>query len=192
VIGGFAAVAGELPEVEDDRELVEAAQEEPDAFAAIYTRYAQRVYLYIRTRVSSDDDAMDLTQQVFVKSFNALPKYRWANSPLSAWLFRIARNCVIDHQRRFKVTTDVDAVPGMLRDHAIGPEDAAVHGEEVERLRLALQRLDRQKRDVLALRYAGDLKIREIASVTGKSEEATKKQLSRALQTLRKQYDALS
>jgi RNA polymerase sigma-70 factor, ECF subfamily len=191
VTGGFAATAGAWSEVDDDRTLVEAAQEEPDAFAAIYTRYAQRVYLYIRARVLTDDDALDITQQVFVKSFNALPKYRWASTPLSAWLFRIARNAVIDHQRRTRTTTDIDAVPNIIREHGVGPEEAAVRGEEIERLRAALQHLDREKRDVLALRYAGDLKIREIASITGKSEEATKKQLSRALQRLRKQYDAI-
>ena len=66
--GRLRRFAGEWSEVDDDQTLVAAAQKEPDAFAAIYTRYAQRIYLYVRARVVTDDDALDITQQVFVKS----------------------------------------------------------------------------------------------------------------------------
>ena len=171
--------------------LVEAAQAEPTAFAAIYHRYGNRVYVYIRSRVSSEEDAVDITQQVFVNSFRALPRYRVSSAPLAAWLFRIARNAVVDHQRRTRPTTDVDSVPMILRDMGAGPEETAVLNEDINRLRVALQRLDKSKRDVLALRYGGNLRIREIAEATGKSEEATKKQLSRALRSLRQSYDTL-
>jgi len=189
--GTFAAVANEWSEVDDERALVEAAQEEPGEFAAIYTRYSNRIYLYVRSRVASDEDAVDLTQQIFVKSFKALPKYRFSKAPFSAWLFRIARNSVIDHQRRNRPSTTLDAVPTILREPGMGPEETAIRTEEVERLRLALQALDRDKRDLLALRYAGNLRIKEIATVTGKSEEATKKQISRALTKLRQQYETI-
>jgi RNA polymerase sigma-70 factor (ECF subfamily) len=193
VIGrDIAASSAGWSEVDDDRELVEAAQEEPSEFAAIYTRYAQRVYLYVRSRVATEDDAVDITQQVFVKSFKALPSYRVSHAPLCAWLFRIARNAIVDHHRKARPTTDLDAIPTILREPGIGPEDWAVRSEDVDRLRRALQALDPAKRDLLALRYAGNLRIREIAVATGRSEEATKKQLSRALKTLRQQYDAIS
>lgn len=191
-MSGSAAIAHEWTELDEDRTLVEAAQKSADAFAPIYTRYSTRIYLYVRARVATDEDALDITQQVFVKSFKALPKYRCTDTPVSAWLFRVARNLVIDHQRRTRSTTDINAIPGLLRSATISPEDAAVRGEEIELLRSALKRLDQEKRDLLALRYAANLRIREIAAVVGKSEEATKKQLSRALQSLRKQYDALA
>lgn len=191
-MGGSAAIPAEWSDLNEDQALVEAAQKNPDAFEAIYRQYAQRIYRYVRSRVSTDDDALDITQQVFVKTFNAFPGYRWKDTPLSAWLFRVARNQVIDHQRQSRPTTDIEAHYGSLRSFLLSPEDAALHNEEVSNLRLAIEKLDRDKRDLLALRYAGNLRIREIARVIGKSEEATKKQLSRALQSLRKHYEALA
>lgn len=191
-----AGIAGTWTDPEEnasdsDRALVEAAQEEPHAFAAIYTRYGQRVYLYIRSRVACDDDAVDITQQVFVKAFRALPRYRISEAPLPAWLFRIARNSVVDHQRRHHATVDVDAMPALLHGHGIGPEESVIRMEEAGRLRQALMRLPADKRELLALRYAGGLKIREIAVATGRSEEAVKKQLSRSIDSLRKHYDEI-
>ena len=189
--GGVFAIAHDVSEVDDDRKLVEAAQAEPTAFAAIYHRYGNRVYVYVRSRVASDEDALDITQQVFVKSFKALPRYRHGSVPLAAWLFRIARNAVVDHQRRTRPAVDIDAVPMLLREQSPGPEESAIQGEDVKRLRAALLKLDKTKREVLALRYGGNLRIREIAEATGKSEEATKKQLSRALKSLRQCYDSI-
>ncbi|HEV3311580.1 MAG TPA: sigma-70 family RNA polymerase sigma factor [Chloroflexota bacterium] len=192
IAASLAAGDQQFPEIDTDRALVEAAQQDPSEFAGIYTRYARRVFLYVRSRVSTEEDAVDITQQVFVKSFQALPKYRPSAAPISAWLFRIARNACIDHQRRSRPATPIDAVAAVLRAPDHGPEEEALRTEDVERLRRALSGLDVAKRDLLALRYAGNLRIKEIAKTTGRSEEATKKQLSRALKTLRQQYDAIS
>ena len=190
--GVSIALSPENIQVGDDRALVEAAKADPSAFAAIYERYGQRIFVYVRTRVASEEDAVDITQQVFVKSFKALPGYRFSSAPLAAWLFRIARNAVVDHHRRSRPTTDIDLVPMILRESGPGPEETALRNEDVERLRMALQKLDKAKREVLALRYGGNLRIREIAEATGKSEEATKKQLSRALKSLRQCYESVS
>lgn len=190
--GTFAAALPTVSDRDDDRELVEAAQASPAAYAAIYGRYAKRIFVYIRCRVATEEDATDITQQVFVKAFQALPNYRVSNAPLAAWLFRIARNAVVDHRRKHRPTADLDAIPAILREPGIGPEETAIRGEEIARLRRALMRLDQGKREVLALRYGSDLRIREIATATGKSEEATKKQLSRALKSLRQCYDSIS
>jgi RNA polymerase sigma-70 factor (ECF subfamily) len=186
------AIAPVASEVDDDRMLVEAAQAEPMAFAAIYHRYANRVFVYVRSRVVSEEDAVDITQQVFVNSFKALPRYRVSSAPLAAWLFRIARNAIVDHQRRARPGVDIDSVPMVLRELGAGPEETALRNEDVEKLRAAMQGLDRNKREILALRYGGNLRIREIAEATGRSEEATKKQLSRALRSLRQCYDSLA
>lgn len=187
----FAVAADRWSELDEDQALVKAAQDQPEAFAAIYERYAQRIYLYVRTRVTSEEDAVDLTQQVFVKGLRALPGYRTGEAPLSAWLFRIARNAVIDHQRRCRSTCTLDSVPPLLREHGLGPEDTALRNEDVRRLREALLRLAPDKRELIALRYAGRLKMREIALATGKSEAATKKRLFRALKTLKENYDEI-
>jgi RNA polymerase sigma-70 factor (ECF subfamily) len=196
VTGGSFSAAVELTSNtgSDDRELVAAAQNRTAEFAAIYQKYADRIYLYIRSRyirsrVSTDDDSLDITQQVFLKAMRSLPNYTASDIPLAAWLFRIARNAVIDHHRRHRSEARMDAMPPILFDHDPGPEETALRSENAARLRAALLHLDADKRELLSLRYAGGLRIREIAQATGKSEEAVKKRLSRALKTLKDKYD---
>ncbi len=192
--GGSFSAAVELTSNpgSDDRELVAAAQNRTAEFAAIYQKYADRIYLYIRSRVSTDDDSLDITQQVFLKAMRALPNYTPSDIPLAAWLFRIARNAVIDHHRRHRSEARMDAMPPIFLDHDPGPEETALRSENAARLRAALLHLDADKRELLSLRYAGGLRIREIAQATGKSEEAVKKRLSRALKTLKDKYDEMS
>lgn len=191
--GSFTAAMGATSSSgSDDRELVAAAQMETAEFAAIYLKYADRIYLYIRSRVSTDDDSLDVTQQVFLKAMRALPSYTASDIPLAPWLFRIARNAVIDHHRRRRPDARMDAMPPIFLDRDPGPEESALRSEDNACLRAALLQLDPNKRELLALRYAGGLKIREIALATGKSEEAVKKRLSRALKTLKDKYDEIS
>ncbi|HEY7355449.1 MAG TPA: sigma-70 family RNA polymerase sigma factor, partial [Ktedonobacterales bacterium] len=76
----------------DEAALVAAAQADPAAFDALYQRYLARVYRYLRAHVGSDDEAADLTQQVFLKALDALPRYRPRGAPFAAWLFQIARH----------------------------------------------------------------------------------------------------
>src|SRR4051812_38705252 len=81
-----ATVAG------SDDALVAAARESSEAFGDLYRLYLPRVYRYLSTRTASPEEAADLTQQVFLRAFHALPGYRAKEAPFTAWLFRIARN----------------------------------------------------------------------------------------------------
>src|SRR5579871_5630622 len=79
----------ELAKMEEEAGWIGAAQVDPVAFEPLYTRYRERVYRYVRTRLSSDEDAADLTQQVFLQAMAALPRYRPQGVPFAVWLFRI-------------------------------------------------------------------------------------------------------
>jgi RNA polymerase sigma-70 factor, ECF subfamily len=85
------------------KRLVELARDQPAAFDTIYYRYRQPLYAYVRARVGNDDDALDIVHDVFLRAFRGLPRYEHredaGDSPFTAWLFRIARNAVIDHHR---------------------------------------------------------------------------------------------
>jgi hypothetical protein len=87
-----------LPEdnLATEAELVELARTNLEAFAELYRRYVDRVYRYLCTHVESDDDAADLTQQVFLRALQAMPAYRDEGKPFRVWLFRIARNAATD------------------------------------------------------------------------------------------------
>lgn len=171
---------------EDDSALVARAQRDPAAFDTLYHRYADRVYAYVRARTAGQHDADDLTQQIFFHAIRALPQYQAERGSFAAWLFRIARNAVTDFYRRRKITIPWDAMPPwqepMCDDD---PERIALEEERVIYLRTLLRTLDPEKRELLALRYAGDLTMAEIGEVIGKSEEATKKQIARCLRTLK-------
>jgi RNA polymerase sigma-70 factor, ECF subfamily len=173
----------------DERELIDAACRDMDAFAALYNRYRPRVFAYLLTYTTTIEDAADLTQYVFVRVLEALPSYCHGSTPLSAWLFRIARNAAIDAYRRRRRVLPWDHLPETLRSWpAEGPETASLHADDLNRLRLLVSQLDRNKQELLALRFAADLTIVEIAALLGKRESAVQKRLSRTIQRLKEQF----
>lgn len=173
-------------EGEQDSHLVQQAREDSLAFAELYRRYHGQVFRYLRLRSHSTEDAADLTQQVFLKALDGLPRYKPGGAPFAAWLFRIARNVAVDASRRRRVTADLDLVPdAVLADDTADPEAGVLTRERLEGLRVLISRLEPEQRELLALRYAGGLSSREIAAVVGRSESAVKKQLTRLLNTLK-------
>lgn len=160
------------------------------AFDELYERHRERVYVYMRTRTRNAEDASDLTQQVFLQALDALPHYRGDSSAIGAWLFRIARNTAIDFHRRERNALAWDLLPEALHPLATDDVEAgAMYHDAVARLRTTVLALDRDAREVLALRFAARLPIKDIAAVVGKSEAAVKKRLVRTLRRLRECYD---
>lgn len=173
----------------DERALVAAARDDTQAFAALYARFAVRVFRYLRAHVPSDDEAADLTQQVFLRALDGMASYRERGAPFAAWLFQIARHVAIDAARRRRPTIAWEALPEALHPTAESDPEAAVLREEaLARLRMLVGRLDAEKRELLALRFAGQLSAPEIAAVVGKSPEAVKRQLTRIVHALKEQY----
>lgn len=174
----------------DEAELIAAAQADRTAFAALYRRYLDRIYHYLRAHCASDDDAADLTQQVFLRALDALPRYRPGPAPFATWLFRIAANAAVDAGRRRRPEVAWEAVLPLPAAPEAEPEAHALRRESLARLRRLVAGLDAEKRELLALRFAGQLSSTEIAVVVGKRPEAVKKQLTRILRALKEQYNA--
>jgi len=174
----------------DDRTLVAAAQADLQAFGVLYQRYFASVYRYLRARARSDDDAADLTQQVFMQVIAGLPHYRDRGRPFAAWVFRIARNAAIDMQRKHRVALAWDLLPESLQqDNREDTEGVILQGEMRVRLRTLIQELREQDRELIVLRFVARLTVAEIAGVVGKSEWAVRKQLTRTLEKLKGAYD---
>jgi RNA polymerase sigma-70 factor (ECF subfamily) len=167
----------------DEVELVRRAAVDAAATAALYQRYVARVYRFLRVRCGSSDEAADLTQQVFLKMAEALPRYRERGAPFAAWLFRIARNAAIDRARRHRVTVPWDSLT-----QAAAPDDVeawVLDREARARVGALLAGLSSDERELLSLRFAAGLSSREIAAVVGGSEGAVKKRLTRMIQRLK-------
>jgi RNA polymerase sigma-70 factor (ECF subfamily) len=125
--------------VGDEVELVRRAAFEASAFAELYQRYLARVYRYLRVRSVNNEEAADLTQQVFLKASEALPRYRQRGAPFSAWLFRIARNAATDTRRHRRDAVSLDSI---VENMAPDDVEAAVLDREAHlRLRVILKEL---------------------------------------------------
>ena len=173
----------------DDGTLVRAARADPRAFDQLYDRYAARIYAYIRSRVGDQDEAADLTQQVFLRALDGLAGYDERKAPFAAWLFAIARNASIDAHRRRRGAAPWDASLGpQERTGQDDPEAAALHRESLARLWAMLTELGPEKRELVWLRFVSDLSVPEIAAVVGKSPAAVRKQIERTLRALEVHY----
>lgn len=184
------AAADESAEHVSDEALVAAAREQPANFGLLYERYLPGVYRYLVLRVGVREEAADLAQLAFLRAFDSLPGYEPKRAPFSAWLFRIARNAATDSLRRRRPTVYWSGLAEALTAATSeSPEALAEKRERLDHLRLQFERLDSDKRELLILRFAADLPMREIAQIVGKSEAAVRKQLTRLVNALKEHYD---
>jgi RNA polymerase sigma-70 factor (ECF subfamily) len=166
----------------DDGELVRRAQHDPRHFEALYTAYVDRVYRFLALRVARKEVAEDLTSQTFLKALEHLDSYK-PTAPFSAWIFRIARNLLIDHYRVSGRTVPLDEALDLGFDAGI--REQAEKNMQRDAVLLALSKLTDAEREVLVLRVGSDLSHGDIASITERSEAATKMAYMRAVQHLR-------
>src|SRR5512135_1123064 len=139
--------------------LVEAARNgDPDAFGALFDRYHAPVYRYIVARVGRPSDAEDLAQLVFVKALEALPRYEARGIPFGGWLFRLARNAIIDQIRTRRDHLPLLAVQTRETEDA-GPEAAAALKDDLERVARAMADLTDDQREVIELRFFAGLSV---------------------------------
>lgn len=158
---------------------------DPETFAAIYQRHLPGIYSYLLAHTRQEEDARDLAQQVFTQALAALPRYRQQEIPISVWLFRIARNLVVDFHRRRRPTVSWEFLPDTLHPVAADDVEATViRREAADHLLTVLARLEPEKRELLLLRFAGGLKVREIAALLDRSEAAVRSELRRILHAL--------
>src|SRR5262245_31440192 len=179
------AALGQAEEAHE-RLLVEAAQVDPARFAELYELNFERVYAYVVRRVRDRDVAEDLTSEVFHKALASLPRFRWRGAPFAAWLFRIASNVIADRFKNAARETLVSDQPSGEQMHESGEANLDVIERRAQLFRLVAQ-LPEDQRLVIALRFAEEKSIREIAAHLGRSEGAVKQLQFRGLQKLRAQ-----
>lgn len=169
------------------RELVERAKNrDVEAFGSLYDFYVSGIYRYTYYRVGSKEDAEDLTEEVFLKALEAIGRFTWREVPFSAWLYRIARNTVVDHFRRKTRRVQVVLEEGVMAPETTEPVAlvaAKLSQEEVQR---AISRLTDDQQQVVILKFFVGLSNSEVANFIGKTEGAVKALQHRALESLSK------
>ena len=161
-----------------------AVEHDAEAFGRLYDMHVDRVYKHIYYRVGNEADAEDLTQQVFLKAWQAIHKYKKTASPFVAWLMTISHNQVVDFYRTRKNKVHLEAE--VLADGpASRPEQTAETSFEQQRLRSAISQLGGDEQQVVILRFIEGLEFAEIASIMKKKEGNVRVILHRALVKLR-------
>jgi RNA polymerase sigma-70 factor (ECF subfamily) len=173
---------------DDEAALVAAAKIDGEAFTTLYHRYRQPIFHYCRARAPSGVDPDDLTQQVFLKAFEAIPRYEERGVPFRSWLYRLAHNVVIDACRRPDRTVPLQLFGDSMSDAGMSdPEARALDVDAWHRFHQLICPLDADRQHLLTLRFVLDLPTAEIAIILGKRDSAVRAQLSRAIATLKEQ-----
>ena len=165
---------------------------EPQAFDELYARYSPRVFGYLFQRLNGNaEEAEDLTADVFAKVYEKIDTFEVKNSPMSAWLFRIAHNRLIDSVRRRPRQTQVplDVAPQVPAGPVFQGIDQAV---ALEQIKVGLARLTAEQRQVIVLRFLEGKSLAETAAIVHRNEDAVKKLQARGLASLRRGIECLS
>ena len=137
---------------DDEADVARARAGDTAAFAALVRRHQDRVFSFILRMLDARDEAMELTQDVFVKAWQALPGWR-PEAAFSTWLLQIARNAALDQLRRRQVVRFAPLEEGLeVADEAPGPEARYASRQRQVQLERALRRLAAEHREILLLR----------------------------------------
>jgi RNA polymerase sigma-70 factor, ECF subfamily len=170
-------------------ELVRRSQAgDAEAFGELYDRFQPDIVRYLTHRVRNPDVAEDLAQQVFLKAWQAIPRYQDRGAPFQAWLYRMAHNQMVDYFRTNRHTTDLEHVEIPEEPEA----EALVLADEMnEVLQAALERLSDDHRQVLVLRFLMEKSAREIGEIMGRKEVTVRGLQMRALHALRREIESM-
>lgn len=163
------ANARNRPLEQAERDLIQRAiKGDAEAFGQIYDLHADRVFRTVYYRVGDSKEAEDLTQEVFLRAWKALPSYKLTSSPLLAWLMTIAHNLVVDHYRAKRKEPHLDAE--MLADDSVSrPDRVAEESLKRQELRQALMKLKPLEQQVVLLHLIEGFPYAEIAPLLGKT-----------------------
>ena len=178
-----------------DRELVAIAVDGFDgSFEELVRRYQRPISAYVYRMVGNYESALDLTQEIFIKVYNSLHRYR-AEFKFSTWIYKIAHNAAVDHLRRtatreqpLVVGPEGDSFDLPLESARLSPEQESERKERRGEIEAVVRALPANYRELIILRHSQDLSYEEIVEVTGLPLGTVKNRLFRAREMMRQQF----
>jgi len=168
---------------------------DPEAFGKLYDLYVDQIYRFVYFKVSSKEEAEDLTGEVFLKTWQYINEMGPASiDNLRAFLYQTARNTVIDFyrargQREIMVLPTDEATGEQLKVDLADPKQDLLKkvelSSDIEEVKKSLQKLREEYREVIVLRFIEEMSVEETAEALGKSEGAVRVLLHRAISSLR-------
>ena len=183
-------MTGGLRATADSDLVARAAAGDGTAFHALVERHRAMVYRLAYQFAGNHHDAEDIAQDVFIKVYRSLERFRY-DAQLTSWLYRIVMNACIDHKRRQSpsgwapFTEDAELKMMNTPEEGPGPEDQAYGGQLGAVLESEIARLPPGQRLVFTMRHHEGLKLSEIAEALGLAEGTVKRQLNAAVHRLR-------
>jgi RNA polymerase sigma-70 factor, ECF subfamily len=168
-----------------------ASQVKEAIFAELYQQHAPPIFAYLCHRVDRYEDAEDLLLEVFTAALQEEKLLQIDTTQQASWLWRVARNRVIDRFRQAKrrsVLALEEVMEQLYEDEEQEPERSALRQEEYRQLLAALAELSPLQRQILSLRFAHNLRHAEIGKILEKSEGAVRTLFTRTLERLRSIY----
>jgi RNA polymerase sigma-70 factor (ECF subfamily) len=178
-----------------DRELVAIAVNGFDgSFEELVRRYQRPIAAYVYRMVGNYESALDLTQEIFIKVYNSLSRYR-AEFKFSTWIYKIAHNAAVDHLRRSSTReqslvagTESDSFELPIESSHLTPEQESERKERRGEIESVVRALPSNYRELIILRHSQDLSYEEIVEVTGLPLGTVKNRLVRAREMMRQQF----
>lgn len=182
----------------EEIQLVKSARQgDEEAFRMLFEANRQKIFALAFKYTKNREDAEDILQETFIKAYHALDKFHWEENPsFSSWLYRIGINTSIDLIRKKKkmkqANIDSDDIERISVDEKISGPEASLQIQAVrERLDSALAKLTARQRMIFILRHYQQLSTQEIAEYMNCSQGSVKKQLFRALTTIKTHFKSL-
>ena len=172
---------------QDEITLIRKATEgEAPAFGVLYDKYQPSIYRFIFLKVSHREEAEDLTHQVFLSAWEHMGSFHHGDVPFASWLYRIARNKVIDYYRTHKAHTSLENVPDEIIALDARTANQIDTHLQLERVYQALMELSDDQRDIIIMRFVNELSYKDIAHALGKNQATVRVIQYRALARLKK------
>lgn len=175
----------------DDLKLLvdQAKAGDKNAFAGIYRQFYNAIRKYAHFNLKKKEEADDIAQNTFIKAWQALPKFSWHHDKsLQAFLYKIARNHIIDLSRR-KPVADIDDIPEIPKEDNL--LDALAEEEQRTSVQKLLLQLSDWERQLVTWRFWDELSYQQIAKRTHQNTEALRVALHRALRKLKRSGEHL-
>ena len=179
----------------NDRDLVASAISGFEgSFEEIVRRYQRPISAYVYRMVGDYESALDLTQEIFIKVYNSLQRYR-SEFKFSTWIYKIAHNSAVDHLRRSATReqslisgTESDSFELPIESGRLSPEQESERKERRNEIEIVVRSLPSSYRELITLRHSQDLTYEEIVEVTGLPLGTVKNRLFRAREMMRQQF----
>jgi RNA polymerase sigma-70 factor, ECF subfamily len=160
------------------------------AFGMLYDLYAEKIYRFVYYKVFNKELAEDIVSDVFMKALERIDSFDAEKGVFSAWLYRIARNTVIDRYRTRKPTIDIDDIFDLGVNERF--EEKIDARDTLEKISQYLEVLSPKQREIVTLRIWEELPYSEIAQIVDATEGSVKMTFSRVIRDIREKFGPLS